>query len=674
MLRDYGYFEEDQLGKPYDLRLFRRLFPYVRPYSLLFLVSIGLVTAITVLDLALPYLTKVAIDRYIVQDISDEKPEASQQRYYVADLRRPKIEKVVGLYPSFFEVEWPYARIRYEDLTELNKADLVDLRRGDYIGVARIALIFIGVVVCHFVFSFGHVIIMEYAAQAIMHDLRLTLFRHIQGLSVAFFTRNPVGRLVTRMTSDVQNMHEFFTSIITVLFKDVFLVLGITVVLLLMNWQLALICFLMLPFIFLATAYFSRLARDAFRELRIKIAEINTKLQETIDGIRIVQLFLQEAKNYKRFRKLNHENYLAGIRQINIFAVFMPAIELLSSVTTALVIWYGGGRVVSETLSLGALVAFISYMRMFFRPIRDIAEKYNIMQSAMASSERIFLLLDTEERIAEPKIPATLTLPSPLEGEGLGGGKRAAVSFDNIWFSYLGRDWVLKDISLTVRPGETVAIVGPTGAGKSTLIHLLERFYDPTEGKVCMDGFDIRQLPKAELRARIALITQDVFLFADTIRNNITEGNPVLTPERLNEVVAASNMERLIQGLPDGLDTVLTEGGRTLSGGERQLVAFARALARDPEILILDEATSSVDTETERLIQEATVRLMQNRTAIVVAHRLSTIRHADRIIVLHRGRIREVGSHDELIAKQGLYYRLYQWQGYDNRPVVREGM
>jgi ATP-binding cassette subfamily B multidrug efflux pump len=660
MRRDYGYFEEDQLGKPYDLRLLRRLFAYVRPYNLLFLVSIGLVTAITVLDLALPYLTKVAIDRYIVQDILKKKPEASQQqRFYVGDLRRPEIEKVVSRYPTFFEIEWPYARIRYEDLTELNKADLADLRRGDYAGVARIALIFVGVVICHFVFSFGHLIIMEYAAQGIMHDLRLTLFRHIQGLSMAFFTRNPVGRLVTRMTSDVQNMHEFFTSIITVLFKDIFLVLGITIVLLLMNWQLALICFLMLPFIFLATAYFSRLARDAFRELRVKIAEINTKLQETIDGIRIVQLFLQEARNYERFRKLNHENYLAGIRQINIFAVFMPAIEVLSSATTALVIWYGGGRVLAETLSLGALVAFISYMRMFFRPIRDIAEKYNIMQSAMASSERIFLLLDSEELIAEPKVPRRIP------------NKRAAVSFDNIWFSYLGRDWVLRDVSLTVQPGETVAIVGPTGAGKSTLIHLLERFYDPTEGKVCIDGLDIRELPKRDLRARIALITQDVFLFADTIRSNITEGNPVLTPERLNEVVAASSMERLIQGLPDGLDTVLTEGGRTLSGGERQLVAFARALARDPEVLILDEATSSVDTETERLIQEATVRLMQNRTAIVVAHRLSTIRHADRIIVLHRGRIREVGSHDELIAKQGLYYQLYQWQGYDKRPVVK---
>ena len=659
MRRDYGYFEEDQLGKPYNLRLLRRLFPYVRPYGLLFFLSIGLVIAITVLDLALPYLTKVAIDSYIVKDITDEDgAESQQKRFYIADLRRPEIEKVVNRYPSFFKVEWPKARIRYEDLSKLEKGDRVDLRRRDYAGVARVALIFVGVIIFHFLFSFGHVIIMEYAGQSIMHDLRLTLFRHIQGLSVAFFTRNPVGRLVTRMTSDIQNMHEFFTSIITVLFKDVFLVLGITVVLLVMNWQLALICFLILPVIFLATSYFSRLTRDVFRELRVKLAEINTRLQETIDGIRIVQLFLQEKRSYERFHRLNHENYLAGMRQINIFAVFMPAIEILSSVTTALVIWYGGGRVLAEIISLGTLVAFISYMRMFFRPIRDIAEKYNIMQSAMASSERIFLLLDTQERIPEPNVTAT-----PLKGEGLGGGKEASVSFDNVWFSYSGGEWVLKDISFAVQQGETLAIVGPTGAGKSSLIHLLERFYDPIKGRITLGGVDVRQLPKSMVRARTALITQDVFLFADTIRRNITEGNPILTPDRLQEIIAASNIERLIQRLPDGLDTVLTEGGRTLSGGERQLLAFARALARDPEILILDEATSSVDTQTERLIQEATVRLMRNRTAIVVAHRLSTIRHADRIIVLHRGRIRESGTHDELIAREGLYYQLYQWQG-----------
>jgi ATP-binding cassette subfamily B multidrug efflux pump len=652
MRRDYGYFEEDQLGKPYNLRLLRRLFPYVRPYGLLFFLSIGLVIAITVLDLALPYLTKVAIDSYIVKDITDEDgAESQQKRFYVADLRRPEIEKVVNRYPSFFKVEWPEARIRYEDLSKLEEGDRVDLRRKDYAGVARVALIFVGVILFHFLFSFGHVIIMEYAGQSIMHDLRLTLFRHIQGLSVAFFTRNPVGRLVTRMTSDIQNMHEFFTSIITVLFKDVFLVLGITVVLLVMNWQLALICFLILPVIFVATSYFSRLTRDVFRELRVKLAEINTRLQETIDGIRIVQLFLQEKRSYERFRRLNHENYQAGMRQINIFAVFMPAIEVLSSVTTALVIWYGGGRVLAEIISLGTLVAFISYMRMFFRPIRDIAEKYNIMQSAMASSERIFLLLDTQERIPEPNVQAKIA------------DKVASVSFDNVWFSYIGGEWVLKDVSFAVQQGETLAIVGPTGAGKSSLIHLLERFYDPIKGRITLGGVDVCHLPKSMVRARTALITQDVFLFADTIRRNITEGNPILTPDRLQEIIAASNIERLIQRLPDGLDTVLTEGGRTLSGGERQLLAFARALARDPEILILDEATSSVDTQTERLIQEATVRLMRNRTAIVVAHRLSTIRYADRIIVLHRGRIREAGTHDELIAREGLYYQLYQWQG-----------
>lgn len=665
MRRDFGYFEEDQLGKPYDFGQIRRLLPFVRPYGLLFLLSIGFVTAITALDLALPYLTKVAIDRYIVQDVGqDEARPSGEDRFYAADLRTPAVERVVRFYPEYFETEGSWAKIRYEDLGRLDKEDLSDLRAEDYRGVARVALIFLSVVVCHFLFSFAHVMIMEYAGQAIMHDLRLALFSHVQGLSVSFFGKNPVGRLVTRVTSDVQNMHEFFTSIITVLFKDVFLVLGITAVLLVMNWGLALICFLMLPFIVLATTYFSRLARDVFRDLRVKLAEINTRVQETIDGIRIIQLFLQEKRNYARFRKLNHENYRVSMRQINIFAVFMPAIEILSSVTTALVIWYGGGRVMAEMLSLGTLVAFISYMRMFFRPIRDIAEKYNVMQSAMASSERIFLLLDNQDRIAGPagltSAPERIMAKGRQAGMQVSGG--GAVAYENVWFAYQDNEWILKDVSLTVEKGETVAIVGPTGAGKSSLIHLLARFYDPQKGRITLAGFDIRHLSTARLRAHMALITQDVFLFADTVRNNILEGNPPFSQDRLQEIVAASNLERLIQNLPEGLDTVLTEGGRTLSGGERQLVAFARALARDPEILILDEATSAIDTETERLIQEATVRLMKNRTAIVVAHRLSTIRRADRIAVLHRGRIREIGSHEELMEKRGLYYRLYQWQ------------
>jgi ATP-binding cassette, subfamily B, multidrug efflux pump len=673
MHRDYGYFEEDKLGKPYDLGLLGRLIPFVRPYWLLFLVSILVVSAVTIMDLALPYLTKEAIDRYIVQDTGNGEPGMSTQtRLYTSDLRIPENAEVVKKYPALFRVEGNFAKISYENLATLKSSDLVVLRKEDRKGVVRITLIFVVVVFCHFILSFANTMVLEYAGQSIMHDLRIKLFSHIQELSVAFFTRNPVGRLVTRVTSDVQNMHEFFTSIITVLFKDIFLLVGIMIVLLVMDWRLALICFVMLPVIFITTGYFSRLARNIFRDLRIKVAEINTRLQESIDGIRVLQLFTQEKRNYERFRKLNHDNYLLGMRQINIFAVFMPVIEVLSSITTALVIWYGGRGVLGDGLSLGVLVAFISYMKMFFRPIRDIAEKYNIMQSAMASSERIFMLLDTDDRIPEPtagakKAPADVEKTSISSDCGVETKERRRntndlVAFHHVWFAYHGQDWILKDVSFTVRRGETLAIVGPTGAGKSTIIHLLERFYDTTKGRVAIAGVDIRRVPKAVLRNRLALITQDVFLFAESLGDNITGGNPELTDARLERIMSACHLDRVIKTLPGGLDSVLTEGGRTLSSGERQLVAFARALAREPEILILDEATSSVDTETEKLIQEATLKLMEGRTAIVVAHRLSTIRHAHKIIVVNKGRIQETGSHEQLMGLKGLYYQLHQWQ------------
>ena len=657
MRRDYGYFEEDKLGKPYNTRLLKRLLPHVRPYRLLVLISVLLVSGITVLDLALPYLTKVAIDQYIVKEADDGSISEEAGRRYTVNLEtNPKAAHVVDRYPKLFETDGSSSKIAYQDLSLLEKSDLKTLRSEDREGVGVIALIFLAMAVGHFALSFGNVMIMESAGQSIMHDLRRELYGHIQGLSIGFFIRNPVGRLVTRVTSDIQNLHDFFTSIITVVFKDIFLLVGIAIVLVVMNWKLALICFAVLPVVFLTTFYFSHMARDIFREARIKIAQINTRLQESIDGIRVIQLFFQEERNYGKFRKLNHENYLVGMRQINVFAVFMPAIEILSSATVALVIWYGGLRVLSDTLSLGVLVAFISYMRMFFRPIRDIAEKYNIMQSAMASSERIFQLLDTEEKIPDPPISShthqdekaseqpdssqkgivqnwTDLKQTPQASNGI-------VTFDGVWFGY-GDEWVLEDVSFTVREGQTVAVVGTTGAGKSTLIHLLERFYDPGKGSVRIHGTDVRSVPKAVLRSGMALITQDVFLFADTIRNNIFAGNPPVSDERLEEIIDGCGLHRLIQNLPEGLDTVLTEGGRTLSSGERQLIAFARALARDPEILILDEATSSVDTQTEHLIQEATVRLMEGRTGIVVAHRLSTIQNADRILTLHRGKISE---------------------------------
>lgn len=624
MRTNYGYFEEDHLGKSYDLRLAKRLFGYIRPHGRLLMLSIVLTMAITALDLTLPYLTKVAIDRYIVHDVSDNASRT---------------------------VDGPL--ISRKDLSCLKKADPTVLRSKDYAGVTWIAMIFLGIIVCHFVFSFGDVIIMEYVGQSIIHDLRRDLFAHLLRRCVTFFTANPVGRLVTRVTNDIQNLHELLTSIITVLFTDIFLLGGIAILLLVIHWRLALICFAILPIVFLTTWYFSRLARDVFRDLRIRIAEINTRLHETIAGIRVIQLFRGETRNYHGFRRLNHKNYRMEMRQINIFAVFMPIIDLLSSTGTALLIWYGGAHVLADDMSLGALVAFISYMRMFFRPIRDIAEKYNIMQSAMASSERIFLLFDNRDEIPDPERPVALETA------------RGAISFDRVGFSYAGGtgEKVLTDITFSVRPGQTVGIVGQTGAGKSSLIHLLERFYDPTEGRISIHGIDIRRIPKAVLRSRMALISQDVFLFADTLRNNILGGNKDISEERLKQIIAAANIGRLIKALPEGLDSELTEGGRILSVGERQLIAFARALAHDPEILILDEATSSIDTETERLIQEAASNLMQGRTAIVVAHRLSTIRHADRIIVLHRGRIREAGTHDELMARQGIYYQLYQRQG-----------
>ncbi|MFH1077365.1 MAG: ABC transporter ATP-binding protein [Pseudomonadota bacterium] len=542
MQTDYGYTEEGKPGRPYDLRLLKRLYPYVLPYKRLFFTAIVLSIAVTSLELALPYLTKVAIDDYILAG---------------------KDQGVA------------------------------------YAGIARIAAIFLGAVLLQLMFGITHEFIMEYAGQSVIRDLRLSLFSHLQKRSITFFTKNPLGRLVTRVTNDVQNLHEFLTSMVTVFFIDFFLLLGISILLMLMHIRLALACFAILPLIIIATTYFSRLARDIFRELRIKIAQINSRFQETMDGIRIVQLFSQEARNYKEFQRLNNENYLVEMQQIKVFALFMPIIELMGSIAAALVIWYGGGQVIGKTLSLGALVAFISYMRMFFRPLRDIAEKYNIMQSAMASSERIFHLLDINEKTLYGRQTTDHRPWSVVRGLS------SVVFFDNVWFSYVPGEWALKDVSFSVHPGQTIAIVGPTGSGKSTIVNLIEGFYEPVKGSISIAGLDIQEIAQENLRKRIALISQEVFLFGDTIRANIV-GNARLTDERLMEITKAVHLDQVLAKLPNGLDTMLNQGGRALSSGERQLIAFARALAHDPEILILDEATSSIDTRTEMLIQAAT--------------------------------------------------------------------
>ena len=659
MKPDYGYFEETKLGKPYDLKLLKRIYPFTGPYRRLLFGSIGLVLLITVLDLALPYVTKIAIDRYIVpltvsETVAADGAEKSSQRVIRTDLSDPQQRALVDKYRELFTIEGTTALIPYQALSQLKKTDLAVLRKNDLAGVTYIAAIFLILVILNFMLNFVQKMIMEYTGHMIMHDLRISLFSHIQNLATAFFTRNPVGRLVTRTTNDVQNMHELFTSVISMIFKDLFLLCGIAVVLLALNWKLALVSFLVLPLVVLASIVFARRARGIFRELRIKIAEINTRFAETIGGIRVIQLFRQEINNYRLFNQLNHENYLAGMKQIHVLAVFMPLIEILAVVAVALVIWYGGGRVFAGSLSLGALVAFISYIRMFFRPIRDLAEKYNILQNAMASAERIFLILDSQDRLEWP------AAQMGIDGSGLQRIK--SIEFETVGFSYGGDEDILKNINFSINAGETVAVVGPTGAGKTTLINLIPRFYDSSAGRVLINNRDIRDLEASALRSKIALVMQDPFLFSGTIRENIFQENLNLTQAQEQSILEASNCKSLIDRLTQGLDTLLTEGGASISSGERQLISIARAFARNPQLILFDEATSYIDSPTELRIQQALEKLMQNRTSLVVAHRLSTVRHADRIIVLNRGRIIETGNHTDLMQQKGFYFRLHQLQ------------
>lgn len=667
MRTDFGYFEEKQLGKPYDVKLLRRLYPYSKPYKLLLFFSIIIVILITLLDLSLPYITKIAIDEYIVPQVRSAGTRISDTaenkiRYLKADITIQKIESIVNKYPDRFKIYESYALISFDDLPKLEKEDLAVLRKDDFSGVAFVTSIFLVIIIINFVLNIAQVMMMEYSGQMIMHDLRVRLFEHIQSLSVAFFTRNPVGRLVTRVTNDIQNMHELFTSVIVFVFKDLFLLIGIAVVLLSINWQLALVSFTVIPFVLYASIHFAGQAREAFRILRIKIAEINTRFSETIGGITVIQLFLQEKKNYLGFKRLNHEHYLAGMRQVHVFAVFMPVIELLGAVAIGVVIYYGGGSVLSGSISLGGLVAFISYMKMFFRPIRDIAEKYNILQNAMASAERIFLILDSTESLPQP-VPLIESDPkSGLETQRPTLDKIAEIALEDISFGYVEGETVLKRVSFRVIAGSTLAVVGPTGSGKTSIINLITRFYDPTSGRVLLNGMDIKKINTTDLRTKMALVMQEPFLFSETIRNNITLGNRHISEETMVQILKDSNCKTFIDRLPDGIDTVLSEGGTSISSGERQLISIARAFARNPDLIILDEATSYIDSETEHNIQEALDNLMVNRTSIVVAHRLSTARDADRIIVLSRGQIIETGAHSELMRQKGFYYRLNQLQ------------
>ena len=665
MRHDMGYFEEQQLGKAYDIRMLKRLYPFSKPYKSTIYFSVCLVMLITGLALSVPYVTKIAIDRYIVPNVDanghfQEKKLENGLRYLEADLNDPRIQAIVNQYPNIFvHKEKQTAVIAFKNLSMLKPDELAILRGKDLVGVTLISLLFLIIIALDFIFNFLQKLLMEYTGHMMMHDLRLKLFEHIQYLSASFFTRNPVGRLVTRVTNDIQNMHELFTSVISLVFKDFFLLTGIAIVLIAMNWKMALVSFTVLPFVWYTALRFSGRVRDVFRQLRVNIAEINTKFSEMIDGVKVIQSFGKEALTFDNFAPLNHKNYLAGMQQIHVLAIFMPLIEVFGVLTVSVIIYYGGINVLSENISLGVLVAFISYMRMFFRPIRDLAEKYNILQNAMSSAERIFLILDTEKQTeVQKKTGRTHDVASVLKPSA----KINDISFENVTFSYMPSEPVLNNVSIRVRAGETLAIVGPTGSGKTSLINLMMRFYDPTSGKILINGTDIGQLPVSELRSRMALVTQEPFLFTTTVQNNIWRDKLSVSEEEISRVLDASNCRSFIDRLPEGMQTVLSSGGASLSSGERQLISIARAFAKNPELIILDEATSYIDSQTEKIIQNALKNLMSGRTAFVVAHRLSTIRHADKIVVIDQGKIIEQGTHDALMQKTGFYFQLNHLQ------------
>ena len=644
---------EEEPGQGYGPGLWRDLAPFIRPYSLLFFLSLLLVLAITASELAVPYVTKLAIDRYIAPQTATEQSEGAESGKYVLTLDSEAKRRVVRRHGDAFRVEGDRARIDYAELSGLPEKEVRILRQEDLAGIGRITLFFLGLVAASFGLNFLQRLVMEYTGQRVMYDMRVRLYRHIQGLSLSFLHRNPVGRLVTRVCNDVSNMHEFFTNFISFVLKDVIMLLGIAGVLLAINVELALVAFAVLPLVALASVFFGRRAREVFRSLRLRIAQINTRFGETIDGIRVLQLFRREEANDRVFRELNRDYYLDGMRQIRILAVFMPVIEVLSFIAIAAVIYHGGGQVLTKTMSLGTLVAFISYIRMFFRPIRDLTEKYNLMQNALSSAERILLILGSRERI-EP-------LPG-ASGEPEDPGPLKRLDLEGIHFSYNSDNEVLRDVSLSVAAGERIALVGPTGSGKTSVINLILRFHDPEAGRILVNGTDLRRMDLAAWRARIALVMQDPYLFAGTVRENILQGNPFLSEEELERIVDRANCRRIVRRLPHGLDSRLSGGGESLSAGERQLLSIARALARDPELLVLDEATSAIDSETEQSVQQALGRLLSGRTAITVAHRLATARHADRILVLHKGRLAESGTHAELMRAGGIYARLTRMQ------------
>ncbi|HYT20011.1 MAG TPA: ABC transporter ATP-binding protein [Candidatus Polarisedimenticolia bacterium] len=595
--------EEEALGKAYDSRLMRRLLQYMKPYKWRVVLALVMVAIVTPLELAPPLIFQKGIDKYFVPELKGRLTEASA---------------------------WS--------------------------GIGWLSLLLLAVLVFDFLAQYIQIRIMQRVGQQTMYDMRREIFGHMQRLPMSYFDRNPVGRLVTRVTTDVDALNDLFAAGVVTMINDFFLLVVMAVLLFKIDRRLALDTLAVLPGILIVTMIFRKFVRDANRRIRTAIARINAFLQEYISGMSVVQLFNRECKAMDEFEKRNRDNMLAWRDAILAYALFYPAVEFLSFATIALIYWSGGNRILSGGLTLGVLTAFTMFAQRFFRPIQDLSEKFNILQSAMAASERIFKLLD--EPVLVESDPNAVPLDHP----------RGEIEFRNVWFSYRNvpapadEDWVLRDVSFRVEPGQTIAIVGHTGAGKTTLISLLLRFYDVQRGQIFLDGKDIRTIELQDLRRQFGIVLQDPFLFTGTIETNIRLGTPGIDRTTVEHAVEEIGLGEFIRSLPEGVASNVNERGSTLSVGQRQLINFARTLAHNPRFLILDEATSSVDTKTELLIREALNRLLSGRTALVIAHRLSTIQHADRILVFHKGRLREQGAHQELLSQRGIYYRLYQLQ------------